>query len=159
MLEVLINIVPHGDITQRKPAAGILITNELTTADDTTGNYTYALTQYPACGQPTIRSGRVVRHPRSAGALELVRSVLMDALDEPTDDELHEIRRRQWSIANGTATVDDVILFCEHDTNKLIYKIVRLRTDIERIGRERDQMVAANVELQERLSALENDGK
>lgn len=29
------------------------------------------------------------------------------------------------------------------------------RADVERIGRERDQMVAANVELQERLSRLE----
>lgn len=38
-------------------------------------------------------------------------------------------------------------------------EIVRLRADIERIGRERDQMVAANVELQERLSKLEDDGK
>lgn len=35
----------------------------------------------------------------------------------------------------------------------------QLRSDIERIGRERDQMVAANVELQERLSKLEDDLK
>lgn len=35
----------------------------------------------------------------------------------------------------------------------------RLIDNIERLGRERDQMVAANVELQERLSALEDDGK
>lgn len=38
-------------------------------------------------------------------------------------------------------------------------EIIRLRTDIERIGHERDQMVAANVELQERLSRLEDDLK
>lgn len=36
---------------------------------------------------------------------------------------------------------------------------VKLRADIERIGRERDQMIAANVELQERLSRLEDDLK
>lgn len=36
---------------------------------------------------------------------------------------------------------------------------VRLSAEIERIGRERDQMVAANVELQERLSRLEDDGR
>ena len=35
----------------------------------------------------------------------------------------------------------------------------KLRANIQRIGRERDQMIAANVELQERLSALEDDGK
>ena len=35
----------------------------------------------------------------------------------------------------------------------------KLRSDIERIGRERDLMIAANVELQERLSAMEDDGK
>lgn len=35
----------------------------------------------------------------------------------------------------------------------------KLRADIERIGRERDDMARANVELQERLSALEDDGK
>lgn len=43
------------------------------------------------------------------------------------------------------------------DPNKfplLPTEITRLRADIERLGRERDQMVAANVELQERLSAL-----
>lgn len=48
------------------------------------------------------------------------------------------------------------------DPNKfstLPTEITRLRADIERIGHERDQMVAANVELQERLSALEDDGK
>lgn len=38
-------------------------------------------------------------------------------------------------------------------------KVKHLRADIERIGRERDQMIAANVELQERLSRLEDDGK
>lgn len=48
------------------------------------------------------------------------------------------------------------------DPNKfplLPTEITRLRADIERIGHERDQMVSANVELQTRLSALEDDGK
>ena len=35
----------------------------------------------------------------------------------------------------------------------------QLRADIERIGRERDDMARANAELQERLSRLEDDGK
>lgn len=35
----------------------------------------------------------------------------------------------------------------------------KLRSDVERIGHERDQMVAANMELQERLSRLEDDLK
>ena len=38
-------------------------------------------------------------------------------------------------------------------------EIIKLRADIQRIGHERDKMVAANVGLQERLSALEDDGK
>lgn len=38
-------------------------------------------------------------------------------------------------------------------------EIERLRADVERIGAERDQMVAANVELQEQLSRLEDDRK
>lgn len=38
-------------------------------------------------------------------------------------------------------------------------EITRLRADVKRIGHERDQMVAANVELQERLSRLEDDGR
>lgn len=33
------------------------------------------------------------------------------------------------------------------------------RADVERIGQERDDMSRANVELQERLSAMEDDGK
>lgn len=36
-----------------------------------------------------------------------------------------------------------------------VISVVKLRADIERIGRERDQMVAANIELQQRLSKLE----
>jgi hypothetical protein len=35
----------------------------------------------------------------------------------------------------------------------------QLRADISRIGHERDDMIRANVELQERLSALEDDLK
>ena len=37
--------------------------------------------------------------------------------------------------------------------------ISKLSADVERIGHERDQMVAANVDLQERLSRLEDDHK
>lgn len=33
-------------------------------------------------------------------------------------------------------------------------RIVKLNNDIERIGHERDQMISANVDLQERLSRL-----
>lgn len=36
-------------------------------------------------------------------------------------------------------------------------EIVKLRADIERIGRERDDMSRANAELQARLSAMEDD--
>lgn len=35
----------------------------------------------------------------------------------------------------------------------------KLRADVERIGRERDDMARANAELQARLSTLEDDGK
>lgn len=40
-----------------------------------------------------------------------------------------------------------------------VVQIDLLRADLERIGHERDQMVAANVELQDRLSRLEDDRK
>lgn len=43
--------------------------------------------------------------------------------------------------------------------NQAVSTNVTLRADIERIGHERDQMIAANVELQERLSRLEDDCK
>lgn len=42
---------------------------------------------------------------------------------------------------------------------QLIEENIKLRADVERIGRERDDMASANVELQERLSKLEDDLK
>lgn len=41
----------------------------------------------------------------------------------------------------------------------LTIEVRQLRADIERIGRERDDMARANAELQQRLTALEDDGK
>lgn len=45
-------------------------------------------------------------------------------------------------------------IFWSTKEKNLRVEIERLRADIEHIGRERDQMIAANVELQERLSQL-----
>ena len=39
----------------------------------------------------------------------------------------------------------------------LIEENIKLRADVERIGRERDDMARANAELQARLSAMEDD--
>lgn len=44
-------------------------------------------------------------------------------------------------------------------TDHKVVSVVKLRADVERIGRERDDMARANAELQARLSALEDDGK
>lgn len=40
---------------------------------------------------------------------------------------------------------------------QLIEENIKLRADVERIGRERDDMARANAELQARLSAMEDD--
>ena len=59
----------------------------------------------------------------------------------------------------STARNDVFIAAARTDVPALVAEVRRIRGDIERIGRERDQMIAANVELQQRLSRLEDDLK
>jgi hypothetical protein len=56
----------------------------------------------------------------------------------------------------GLKTEAKLLLLERNDAEAVI---TNLRADIERIGRERDDMARANAELQARLSALEDDGK
>jgi hypothetical protein len=56
-------------------------------------------------------------------------------------------------------TTAGVVLQISNMAAGLSDKIDSLRADVERLGRERDDMARANAELQERLSACEDDGK
>lgn len=73
------------------------------------------------------------------------------SVDDLTLEQIDEIARS----ANTNFTPDAVRLVII----RLVSEALQLRSSVERIGHERDQMVAANVELQERLSRLEDDGK
>ena len=83
-----------------------------------------------------------------------------------TDEQLTAIRQcADVSHANILALIDELrrmrsdAFTLIRERGNYFEQVKMLRADIERIGRERDQMVAANVELQERLSKLEDDGK
>lgn len=91
-----------------------------------------------------------------------VERFTLNADDEDTIENLiHRLRR---TMSDGELYgVDEQIPQMRYILREafapLVAEVVKLCADVERIGHERDQMVAANVELQERLSRLEDDQK
>jgi hypothetical protein len=70
---------------------------------------------------------------------------------ESLSRERQHLRTVIYNIA-GESTTGEVVLAVVDD-------IERYKADVERLGRERDDMARAAKELQERLSAMEDDGK
>lgn len=140
MLEVLVNLVPCGDVRKRKQIAVVAIANMLTTPDDKTGDYTYTLIEYQARGNNRIAQGEISGHLRSAGAIALVYRILADALPDTAPPASSAMNLR-GEIAELAAIAD-----------AQAFTINALQADIERIGRERDDMSRAAAELQARLN-------
>lgn len=99
---------------------------------------------------------------RDPNRILIIISKLMTAWTAAPDLRLGQLISNAHSRISGSSAelfhVEDDLLSAGLDAiiaSQKVNEIVKLRTDIERIGRERDQMAAANVELQERLSRLE----
>lgn len=162
VLEVLVNLVPYGNVARRKPAAVISVTNDLSYPDDSHGNYVYTLVEYPAGGAQMIRGGRVIGYQRSAGALALVQCVLNDAVGASglaaADIEATALlmsMMQNVSKSNGWQPAPTVSGKIAQISNL----VAGMRDDFERLGTELATMRAANAELQQQLSRLEDDLK
>lgn len=99
---------------------------------------------------------------RDPNRILIIVSKLMTAWTAAPDLRLGQLISNAHASISGSSAelfyVEDDLLSAGLDAlirSQNVNEIIKLRSDIERIGHERDQMVAANVELQERLSKAE----
>ena len=142
--------------------------NERNAAEDEAKELRAGLDEYKQYEQIAIDNAYTKDTVMNAKRDEIVRlrneldRFVLTADEDDTIEVLIQRLRRTTSDGElyGIEEQDAQMRYMLRSTFAALMADVRtFRADIERIGRERDQMVAANVELQERLSALEDDGK
>ena len=142
--------------------------NERNAAEDEAKELRAGLDEYKQYEQIAIDNAYTKDTVMNAKRDEIVRlrneldRFVLTADEDDTIEVLIQRLRRTTSDCElyGIEEQDAQMRYMLRSTFAALMADVRtFRADIERIGRERDQMVAANVELQERLSRMEDDGK